>query len=104
MIIIFYLCFTLKCHVSLFFSPISNQTFLGIFCHKFSKQSKNYIKFDFQYLSKATLKVTQLLSPKSSKHRTMEQYHESANCDELDLKSDVNRPGSGKLRVSSQCE
>ena len=44
------------------------------FHDKFSEQSTNDVKFDFQYLSTATFKVTQLLSPKNIKHQTTEKY------------------------------
>ena len=106
--ILFLICFILKCHVSLYFSQMLNQWFLGIFCHKFLGQPKDYINSNFRFRSTAPLGVSQLLLPKSSEHRTADQYHRSANNGELNLKSDVNRPASGKLRqsntVSSQCE
>ena len=81
------------------FSPIYNQWFLGILCQKHLNQSKNYIKFDFQYRSTVTLEVLQLLLPKISGHQTAEKYQGSANHDELDLKSDVNWPDSGKISI-----
>ena len=46
--------------------------------------------------------------PISSEHQMSEQYQGSADRGELDIKSYVNWPASGKLRqsttVSSQCE
>ena len=41
--------FILKCLVSLFFSKILNQWFLGAFYHNFSRQSKNDINFNFRF-------------------------------------------------------
>ena len=54
------------------------------FLSQFSNQSKNYIKFNFQYWSTSTFKVTQLPLPKISKHQTEEQYKGSANRCELE--------------------
>ena len=97
MIILFLLCFILKCHVSLFVSRISNQWFLGILCQIILRQSKNDINFDFRFLSTATLEVSLILLPKIRKHQTAEQYQGSYNSSDLDPKSDVNRPVSGKI-------
>ena len=108
MIILFLSSFILKCHESLFFLPISNQWFLGILYHNYLGQSKNYIKFDLQYQSTATFKVSQSSLPKSKEHPTAEQYTGSPNCVEIDHKSDVHWQASGKLRKStnvfSHCE
>ena len=108
MLILYLLCFILKCHVSLFVSPILNEWFLGILCHNFLKHSKHYITFYFQYRYTPTFEVTQFLLHKRSKHWTAEQYQGSDDRGELDLKSDLNRPASGKLQqsttVSSQFE
>ena len=83
--------------LNMFFSKILNQLFLGIFCHNFLKRSKNYINFYLQYQSTATLEVSQFPLPQISKHQTAEQYQRSYDCGDLDLKSDVNQPASGKL-------
>ena len=48
MIILYLSCFTLKYNVSLFSQQTSNQWFIRIFYHNFTKQSKNYINFDSQ--------------------------------------------------------
>ena len=61
MIILYLLCFILKSHVALIFSQVSNQWFLGIFCHSGSKGSINHIQFNIQFLSTPTFEVT--LSP-----------------------------------------
>ena len=84
--------------LNMLFSQISNQWCLDILCHNFFNQSKNYIKLDFQYWYTPKLEVTQLPLHKISKYRTSEQYQGSAYCGELDLKSDINRTDSGKLR------
>ena len=77
-------------------------------CHNYLNQSKNDSKFYLQYRSKLTLEVTQFLLHKTREHQTEEQYQASADCDELNIKSDTNRTDSGKLRqyttVSGQCE
>ena len=51
MTILYLFCFILKCYVLSFFSQISNQWCLGIFCHKFLRQSKKYINFNFRFWS-----------------------------------------------------
>ena len=81
----------------IFFSPISNQWFFGIFCHNVLKQSKKYKNFDFQYWSAATFKVSQFVWPKSREQQTVEQYQGLADRGELYLKSFINRLASGKL-------
>ena len=100
--------FYIKMSCIILFPQLSNQWFLGIFCHIFSKRSKNCINFDFRFRSTATFKDTKFLLPKRSKHQKTEQYQGSADRGELDLNSEVNRPASGKLRqsttVSRQCE
>ena len=105
---IYLLCFIFKCHLSLFFSQILNQWFLGILCNNSLRRSKNYKNFDFQYRSAPTLEVTQLPLNKINKHLTAEQYQGSANNGELYIKSGVDWMASGKIRqptsVSSQCE
>ena len=78
------------------------------FLSQIPRQSNNYIKSNFRIQSRATLEVLQSLLPKSSKHRIAEQYQGSVDCGDLDLKSEVNSLGSGKIRqsntVSIQCE
>ena len=75
---------------------------------KFYKQSNNYINFDSPFQSTATFKYTKLSLPKRNKYLKKEQYQGSADHGEIDLKSDVNQPTSGKLwqstTVPSQCE
>ena len=78
------------------------------FMSQFSKHSKNYTKFDLQYQSTATFKDTKSPLPKITEHRMDKEYQGSDNRGKLDIKSDVDRPASVKLRqyttVSSQCE
>ena len=61
---------------------------------QFFKQSTNYKKFDFQYWWTQTFEVTQfpLCKPKT---QTDGQYPGSADCGEIDLKSDINQTDSG---------
>ena len=66
-----------------------NQWFFGILFHKILNHSKNYIKFDSQYQSAVTLKVSEVPLPKSREHQTVEQYQVSDDCNELDHKADV---------------
>ena len=89
MIILIYLCFIIKFHVSLLFSQIFNQLFLGIFCHNILKQSENYVSFDFRFRSTLTFKDTNFTLPKSSKHQKVEEYQWSTDRGDLDLNSDV---------------
>ena len=49
----------------------------------------------------STLEVSKFPLPVSSEHRTSELYQGSEDRGELDIKSDVNRPASGKLRKST---
>ena len=108
MIILFLICFILTCNVSLFFSQNLNQWFLGILCHNFLRQSKNYINRNLRFWSTATLEVSPFMLPISSKHRKEEKYQRSDDHGELGPKSDINWPSSGKLQqsttLSSQCE
>ena len=78
-----------------------NQWFLVISSHNILKQSKNEKKIDLLYQCTPTLEVTQFHLHKSSKHQPMEQYQWSADCSEIDLKSDVNWLASGELQQST---
>ena len=71
MIVLYLSCFFSECHVSLFFSQISNQWYLGIFCHNFTKQPKNYINLDFPYWSTQTFEVTQLTLHKEASTKNL---------------------------------
>ena len=95
-----FVMFYIKMSCIIFSPQISNQWFLGIFCHNFSKQSNNYMKSDFQYWSTPTLEFIQVPLHKRRKHQTAEQYQGSADRGELDPKSDVNRLASGKLLLN----
>ena len=48
-------------------------------------------------ISTVTRKDKTFPLPKSIEQQTAEQYQGSANCGDLDLNSDINRPASGKL-------
>ena len=78
MIIVHLICMFLICPLSLFFPKNSYQWYFFISVTIFLKQSKNYIKFHFQFLSTLALEDSQFPLHISSEHRTVEQLQGSA--------------------------
>ena len=108
MMTVYLSCFTLKWHISFFFSQISNSWFIGILCQNVSKQLKNHINFNFQYWSTKKFEVTQLPLHKEESTKQRINIMGQPIVANLNLKSDVDRPASGKLgqstTVPSQCD
>ena len=100
--------FDIKMSCIIVFSSNFESVLYWTFISHFLRQSKNDIKYNFQFQSTVRLEFSQFLLPISSKHQRAYQYKESADSDELYLEPEVNRLASGKLwkliTVSSQCE
>ena len=97
--LIFMSCFIFNCHVSLFFSQISNLFLCGIFEQIFSASVKEIHRLWLQSTTKSA--DTKFLSPQHSNHWNIEHYWGSANCGEVDLDSDINSLASGNHRQST---
>ena len=82
--------------------------FSWYFLSQFFKAVKELHKLWFFIWSKEIFKGIKFLLTKRSEYQKTEQYQGSSDRGELDIKSDVNIPDSGKLQKSttesSQCE
>ena len=104
-IILFLLCYILNCHVSLFFSLISNIVFVVISSTMFLQQSRKSINLDFDQQKKFRYQISITPTHWTLKDRAILG---SADSGEVDIDSDVNFLASGNLRQSttapSHCE
>ena len=81
----------------------NNVYFVGIYLFSLPKtQIAGYSKhIAVVCISTVPFEDTKIQSPQHSEHRKTDQYQGLANCGEIDLDSDVNRPTLIKLRKSN---